>query len=50
MIILFVVNTGTTQSNNDVIQELLRSLKVDNDEASEISPDSEVSELARLQK
>ena len=35
---------------NDVIRELLRSLKVDSDEASEISPDSEVSELARLQK
>ncbi|MBE8992690.1 CopG family transcriptional regulator [Nostoc sp. LEGE 12450] len=35
---------------NDVIWELLRSLKVDSDEVSEISPDSEVSELARLQK
>jgi hypothetical protein len=35
---------------NDVIQELLRSLKVNNAEVSEISPDCEVSELARLQK
>ncbi|MBD2536923.1 CopG family transcriptional regulator [Nostoc flagelliforme FACHB-838] len=35
---------------NDVIRQLLRSLKVDSDEASEISPDSEVSELAGLQK
>jgi hypothetical protein len=35
---------------NDVIRELLRSLKVDSEEASEIPPDSEVSELARLQK
>ncbi|MBD2536942.1 CopG family transcriptional regulator [Nostoc flagelliforme FACHB-838] len=40
----------TGRSMNDVIRELLRSLKVDSDEASEISPDSEVSELARLQK
>ncbi|WP_422394267.1 CopG family transcriptional regulator [Nostoc flagelliforme] len=35
---------------NDVIRELLRSLKVESEEASEILPDSEVSELARLQK
>ncbi|MEH2039252.1 MAG: CopG family transcriptional regulator [Nostoc sp.] len=33
---------------NDVIRALLRSLKVDSDEASEISPDSKVSELAGL--
>ncbi|MCC5662140.1 CopG family transcriptional regulator [Nostoc sp. XA010] len=35
---------------NDVIRELLRSLKVDSAKVSENSPDSEVSELARLQK
>ncbi|RCJ32622.1 CopG family transcriptional regulator [Nostoc punctiforme NIES-2108] len=40
----------TGRPMNDVIRELLRSLKVDRDEAWEISPDSEVSELARLQK
>ncbi|MEH1800084.1 MAG: CopG family transcriptional regulator [Nostoc sp.] len=40
----------TGRPMNDVIRELLRSLKVDRDEASEISPDSKVSELARLQK
>jgi hypothetical protein len=33
-----------------VIRELLRSLKVKTAQVSEISPDSEVSELARLQK
>ncbi|MBN3878430.1 CopG family transcriptional regulator [Nostoc sp. JL23] len=35
---------------NDVIRELLRSLKVDSAEVSENSPSPEVSELARLQK
>jgi hypothetical protein len=35
---------------NDVIRELLRSLNVFNTQVSETSPDSEVSELARLQK
>ena len=35
---------------NDVIRELLRSLKVESQEASEISPDSKASELARLTK
>ncbi|MBN3879941.1 MULTISPECIES: CopG family transcriptional regulator [unclassified Nostoc] len=33
---------------NDVIRELLRFLKVDSAEVSEISPDSKVSELAEL--
>jgi hypothetical protein len=40
----------TGRPATDVIRELLRSLKVDSIQVSEISPSSEVSELARLQK